>query len=671
MVLRWRTVAIGLLLCGWMYALLGVQPHAQVSSPALGSILGTVVDNVGVIPGATVTATHTITNTKSTTMTNDQGEFRLVSLVPGRYVVKIEMDGFRPVTIAEFSLMGGEIRPLGRIVMTAGGVTESVTITSKEVPVQTANSALSRNITGDSLVSVQVKGRDVYGTMSVIPGNANAASAAARAPAPPPPPPPGSYPYPGGERYTHYDANAFKLTNVEPLSTFAADVDTASFTNVRRFLQEGQLPPQDAVRTEELLNYFRFPYPEPDRDQPVSITTEVGACPWAPNHQLALVGLRARAIDDRKAAPRRIVLLLDVSGSMASPDRLPMVKTAMRMFADTLRDDDRLAIVVYAGASGLALPSTRGADRTRIHHALESLEAAGSTNGAAGIQLAYRVAREHFVAGAINRVILATDGDFNVGITGQRELLRLIETERESGIFLSVFGVGRGNLKDATIEMLADKGDGHYAYLDSLQEARRVLVAEGGATLETVAKDVKFQVEFNPARVAAWRLIGYENRLLAKEDFNDDKKDGGELGAGHTVTALYEIVPAGRPLPDGLNRTDDRPAVDPLIYQASSRATGDSADLFTVKIRHKQPEASTSTLMTKAVRAAGPARNVTFAAAVAEFAHLLRNGEADQSRWRNFAQRVNRLDVVVNPTDQNEFATLVALAAGIDRRASR
>jgi Ca-activated chloride channel family protein len=268
-------------------------------------------------------------------------------------------------------------------------------------------------------------------------------------------------------------------------------------------------------------------------------------------------------------------------------------------------------------------------------------------------------------------VILATDGDFNVGIVGQGELLRLIERERESGVFLSVLGVGRGNLKDETIEMLADKGNGHYAYLDSLQEARRVLVAEGGATLETVAKDVKFQVEFNPARVAAWKLIGYENRLLAKEDFNDDRKDGGELGAGHTVTVLYEIVPAGRDLPGGLARDDNRPAVDPLVYQTASRASGSSPDLFTVKVRYKQPDAATSTLMTQAVRGGGAVRNVPFAAAVAEFAQLLREGDRDRSRWRSLADRVNLLDVLVNPVDQNELAALVTLAANIDRPLNR
>jgi Ca-activated chloride channel family protein len=663
MVLRWKAVAIGLLLGGWLCAHFGVQSLAQVPSHATATLTGTIVDNVGVIPGAKVTATNVATTISTSATTNDQGEFRIVSLIPGRYVVKIEMDGFRPVSITEFTLLGGEIRPLGRITTVAGDITQGVTISAEISPVQTANSALARNITGDTLVSVQVKGRDVYGMASTVtPHGAMAA---------PPPPPHGYHPasspfFPGGERYARHEQNGFKQTTTEPLSTFAADVDTASFANVRRFLKNGQLPPQDAVRTEELLNYFRFPYPQPQGEQPVSITTEVGPCPWAPEHQLALVGLRARAIDDRKALPRRITLLLDVSGSMQPSDRLPMIKTAMRMFADTLRANDRLAIVVYAGASGLALPSTPGSDRTRIHHALESLEASGSTNGAAGIRLAYQVAREHFLTGGINRVILATDGDFNVGTTGQSELLQLIETERESGIFLSVLGVGRGNLKDETIEMLADKGNGHYAYLDSLQEARRVLVAEGGATLETVAKDVKFQLEFNPARVAAWKLIGYENRLLAAEDFNDDRKDGGELGAGHTVTVLYEIVPAGRPLPDALRPQDDRPAVDPLLYQTSSRASGKSADLFTVKVRYELPDAATSTLMTKAVREGGAAKAVPFAAAVAEFAQLLRNGDRDRARWQRLSDQVNRLDVVVNPVDQNELATLVAMAAGIE-----
>jgi Ca-activated chloride channel family protein len=401
----------------------------------------------------------------------------------------------------------------------------------------------------------------------------------------------------------------------------------------------------------------------------VAVTTEVGSAPWAPDHKLVLVGVRAKAIDQDEVGGRNIVLLIDVSGSMQPANKLPLVKTGLRMFVDTLRDTDRLAIVVYAGASGLCLPSTPVRDRARIHHAIESLHAGGSTNGGEGLRLAYRVAQEHFVRNGINRVILATDGDFNVGVTGQSELLHLIEEKKRSGIFLSVLGVGTGNLKDSTMEMLADKGNGHYAYLDSLHEARRVLVREGGATLETVAKDVKFQVEFNPATVAAWRLIGYENRLLAHEDFNDDRKDGGELGAGHTVTVLYEIVPADVELPAELGRENGAPPVDPLIYQQERRPSGSSSqDLLTVKIRYKDPHGDRSSLMTQPVRAGGATRHLPFAAAVAEFGMLLRNPDASASRWTRLLGRLNSIDApAYGAADRQGFRELVELAAGLKR----
>ena len=475
------------------------------------------------------------------------------------------------------------------------------------------------------------------------------------------------------EAYAHIQTNSFKLTANDPLSTFAADVDSASYTNVRRFLSKGQLPPADAVRVEELINYFRFPYAAPPANQPVSITTDVGDCPWAPGHKLVLVGLRAKPISDRGVAGRNIVLLVDVSGSMAPADRLPLVKSALRMFVDTLRDEDRISMVVYAGASGLALPPTSGRSRQQIHDAIEGLSAGGSTNGAQGLVLAYRTAREEFVPGGINRVILATDGDFNVGVTSDGELVRLIERERESGIFLSVLGVGTGNLKDSKMEQLADKGNGHYAYLDSLFEARRVLVKEGGATLETVAKDVKLQVEFNPAQVAAWKLIGYENRLLAHEAFNDDTKDGGELGAGHTVTVLYEIVPTGSPLPESLAGAGGRPPVDPLVYQSDRRPAGNaSADLLTVKVRYKLPDATTSQLLTRPVAAtratSGSPSLLPFAASVAEFGMLLRDDKAPAARWTNLSSRLKTLTwPAEGDADRDALAELVDLAWGLKK----
>jgi Ca-activated chloride channel family protein len=481
-----------------------------------------------------------------------------------------------------------------------------------------------------------------------------------------------------GERYAHVDPNRFQSALNQPLSTFGADVDTASYTNVRRFLTQGQLPPRDAVRVEEFVNYFKFDYDAPRNGQPIAITTEVGDAPWAPGHKLVLVGARARAARPREIEGRNIVLLLDVSGSMAPQERLPLIKTALRMFVDTLRPEDRLAIVTYAGWSGVALPSTPARYRDQILGAIDRLNAEGSTNGGQGLIMAYRVAREAFMPGGVNRVILATDGDFNVGITSQRDLLQLIERERESGVFLSVLGVGSGNLKDATMEMLADRGNGHYAYLDSLQEARRVLVREADATIETVAKDVKFQVEFNPAVVNAWKLIGYENRLLAPEDFNDDRKDGGEMGAGHVVTVLYEIIPVGVAY-DGIDRGGPRPEVDPLRYQQPpapaqprpvTTGTAQTGEWLTVKARFKAPEGERSDLITVPVRtAAGRVRHLPLAAAVAEFGLLLRGGGYERARWDALAQRVGELEMPASfAADRGEsFRELVAIARGLVR----
>jgi len=427
------------------------------------------------------------------------------------------------------------------------------------------------------------------------------------------------------EAYDLAQDNPFLAAAQNPLSTFSVDVDTASYANVRRFLVQGRLPPKDAVRIEELLNYFRYDYPEPRGETPFSVSTEVAPCPWRPEHRLVLVGLRGRSIEDKAVPPRRLTFLLDVSGSMTPPDKLPLLKQAMAMLVEGLREQDKIAIVVYAGSSGLVLPPTSGDRQAEIRAALAALEAGGSTAGGAGIELAYRVAVEMHEPGAINRVLLATDGDFNVGVTSIGALARLIEEKRKSGVFLSVLGFGQGNLKDATMEMLADRGNGNYSYIDSEAEAKKVLVSEAGATLVTIAKDVKIQVEFNPRQVAGYRLVGYENRMLRAEDFADDRKDAGEIGAGHTVTALYEVVPAGLPL--------DRPGAPPLKYQqppALSPASG-SGELLTVKLRYKDPEGALSRLLATTVAAASEvgrtSERLRFASAVAAFGMLLRESE--------------------------------------------
>ena len=428
------------------------------------------------------------------------------------------------------------------------------------------------------------------------------------------------------EEYRHIAENTWHAPGRTPLSTFSIDVDAGSYTNVRRFISEGRLPPADAVRVEEMINYFRYDYRDPAGQHPFSVTTEVTDAPWNPGHKLAMIGLQGKRIPVASLPPSNLVFLIDVSGSMMDPRKLPLVKSAFRLLVNQLRSEDRVAIAVYAGAAGLVLPSTPGNRKDRILDAIERLQAGGSTAGAAGIRLAYQTAREHFQREGNNRVILATDGDFNVGQSSEGELIRLIEEERRHGIFLTVLGFGTGNLKDAKMEQLADKGNGHYAYVDNLLEARKVLVQEMGATLVTIAKDVKLQVEFNPKTVQAYRLIGYENRILADEDFNDDAKDAGDMGAGHSVTALYELVPVGAPLDVKVG------TVDPLRYQTprnGGRTRGESEDWFTVKLRYKAPDADTSRLLDRVVRgeSRSPSENLRWASAVAGIGMLLRDSE--------------------------------------------
>lgn len=429
------------------------------------------------------------------------------------------------------------------------------------------------------------------------------------------------------EEYNLIQENPFLAVANNPLSTFGIDVDPASYSNVRRFIRDQRLPPRDAVRIEEMVNYFSYDYPDPTGPHPFAVVTEVAPAPWNPRHQLVHVGIQGRRMRTAQLPPSNLVFLVDVSGSMESPDKLPLVKASLRMLVEELSERDRVAIVVYAGAAGLVLDATPGSRREEILDAIERLEAGGSTAGAAGIRLAYEVARRNHVPGGNNRVILATDGDFNVGVSSEAELVQLIEEKRAQGTFLTVLGYGTGNLADARMEQIADHGNGNYAYIDGLAEARKVLVQEMGGTLFTIAKDVKLQVEFNPARVRAYRLIGYENRLLRAEDFADDRKDAGELGAGHSVTALYEVVPVDAD-------TDVRGGeVAPLRYQqpSSDPVTAFAGELMNVAIRYKQPEGQESVLLSHAVRVpergARPSDDFRFAAAVAEFGMLLRQSE--------------------------------------------
>ena len=584
-----------------------------------GQIAGVITDSAGAaLPGVTVTLSSAEIRTA---VTDERGAFSFDHLPQGKYTLRAVLPGFREL-LREVSVTSSRTLRLA-LKMDVGASQETVTVAAAPAPGAMA------------------------GLMRLAQGSVAAVN-----------------PYAGftTETYDHIEENGLRRVATDPLSTFSIDVDTASYANVRRFLTDGTLPPAGAVRIEELINYFRFDYPQPGGDEPFSVTTELAPCPWNAKHRLALIGIRGRETREEAPRPRNLVFLLDVSGSMIDPDKLPLVRNAMRMLVDTLTPQDRIAVVVYAGASGLVLPSTPGDRKETIHQAIARLEAGGSTNGAAGITLAYQVARQHFIRGGVNRVILATDGDFNVGVTSQDELIRLIEQERASGVFLSVLGVGTGNLKDSTMEKLADKGNGNYAYLDSLHEARKVLVREGGATLTTIAKDVKIQVEFNPTVVEAYRLIGYENRALRSEDFNDDQKDAGEIGQGHSVTALYEIVPAGTPI--------EVPGVDGLRYQqpAVRTAAAASSELATVKIRYKAPDGDMSRLTTKVLLNADTpmSPNLAFASAVAEFGMLLRNSEHQgNASYAAAAERARRFRGNDAEGYRAEFIKLVDLAAAL------
>jgi Ca-activated chloride channel family protein len=432
------------------------------------------------------------------------------------------------------------------------------------------------------------------------------------------------------EGYATIHENEFLKATKNPLSTFSIDVDVASYANLRRFLNNGQKPPIDAVRIEEMINYFNYEYAQPRGEDPFSINTEVASCPWNEDHKLVHIGLQGKKIPTDNLPPSNLVFLIDVSGSMQDVNKLPLLKSAFKMLVNEMRDEDRIAIVVYAGAAGLVLPSTPGSKKEKIMNALDQLAAGGSTAGGAGIKLAYEVALDNFKEDGNNRIILATDGDFNVGASSNAEMERMIEKKRDQGVFLTVVGFGMGNYKDDKMEILADKGNGNYAYIDNLQEAKKVFVTEFGGTLFTIAKDVKLQIEFNPTKVQAYRLIGYENRRLKNEDFNDDKKDAGELGSGHTVTALYEIIPVGV-------KSDFVKSVDPLKYQKNDieERSYDSKELMTLKLRYKAPDGNKSKLIITTVNDKNrdwenTSENFRWSAAVAAFGMLIRESKFSQ-----------------------------------------
>jgi len=542
-------------------------------------------------------------------ITNDRGFYQIGNVPVGTYTVRVAFIGYAPAESLGVKVVANQTVTVD-LQLQAGGVTlqEIVVTGAQNAPV----------LRGMASASVTINGR-----MARQRADAGAVSPARL------PQVQESWRYQGQpgnrEQYDEIVENPFIAVAADPLSTFSIDVDRASYSNVRRFImQQGQLPPRDAVRIEELVNYFPYSYAEPEDDAPLAIHAEVGPAPWKTQHRLVRIGLQARRVHLENLPSSNFVFLLDVSGSMMDENKLPLVKAAMRLLVNELRPQDHVAIVVYAGAAGLALPSTPGTDKTKILDAIERLEAGGSTAGGAGIRRAYDEAVANFIRGGNNRVILATDGDFNVGVSSDAEMVRLIEEKRKTGVFLTVLGVGEGNLQAGKMEKLADHGNGNYAYLDNLSEARKVLVHELGGTLYTVAKDVKIQVEWNPSRVRAYRLIGYENRMLRNEDFTDDKKDAGEVGSGHSVTALYEVVPVGVETDVTIRLPDS------LRYQRVSAQNSGGPELLFVKVRYKTPDGDRSRLLSKPVLAdAGRAPTVDFQfqTAVAEFGLLLRNSD--------------------------------------------
>ena len=463
--------------------------------------------------------------------------------------------------------------------------------------------------------------------------------------------------YSAKESYAYNKENDFKDPLQTPLSTFSIDVDAAAYSNMRRFIMNGDKPPKDAVRIEEMINYFNYDYPQPINNDPFSINYEVANCPWNVKNKLVHVGLQGKTINMKDAPANNLVFLIDVSGSMGDYNKLPLLKKAFKLLVNKMRKKDRISIVVYAGSSGLVLPSTGGDKKEEILRALDNLQSGGSTAGAEGLELAYQVAEKNFIPKGNNRIILATDGDFNVGQSSNNQMEKLIVSKRDKGIFISVTGFGMGNYKDEKMEIIADKGNGNYSYIDNLLEAKKVFVNEFGGTLFTIAKDVKIQIEFNPLHVKKYRLIGYENRLLNEEDFEDDKKDAGELGAGHTVTALYEIVPAE----SGEKRKSK------LKYQTTNRQLTD--ELATIKFRYKLPKETSSKLITKTIPNVknvfeNTSFNFQFSSAVASFGMLLKN-----SKYKNEISYAEILKIAKSSKGEDtfgyraEFIQLVELAS--------
>ncbi len=634
--------------------LISIHSIAQV-----GGISGKVTDNTkeGII-GALVDVSQGGVKV-ITVVTDEDGNYIAKPLNPGRYNLTVKHAGFIPETIKGIIVspdkntnvnvvLKANTKELEEIVVAQYKVplvdrsSDKKTITSEQLEKMPSRNTQSVTATKPGVyqsredAGVNIGGSRNAGTEHMIDGIRVHTSRGMQL----------SAPVLQSESYKHTRENGLKNVTDEPLSTISVDVDRASYSNIRRFINQGQMPPADAVRVEEMINYFDYKYQQPQGDNPLAIVTELTTCPWNSNRKLLHIGMQARTINTDDLPPSNLVFLIDVSGSMYDENKLPLVKTSLKMLAEKLRAEDRIAIVVYAGNAGLVLPSTSGGNKNTIIRALDKLQAGGSTAGGEGIKLAYRVAQENYIRGGNNRIIMATDGDFNVGVSSENELEELITAERAKGIYLTCLGYGMGNYQDSKMEILADKGNGNYAYIDNEAEAAKTLVKEFGGTIFTLAKDVKAQIEFNPEFVKSYRLVGYENRVLNAEDFKDDKKDAGDMGSGHSVTIIYEVVPAG-------NASDI-----PLKYQQNSsypsvQSYYNNEELATIKFRYKKPNGNTSKEIVKTISPNSTAiqnasENARFASAVAMFGMLLKNspnkGNANYSKVLALARNSSGYD---------------------------
>ncbi|MBE7443470.1 MAG: von Willebrand factor type A domain-containing protein [Flavobacteriales bacterium] len=582
------------------------QINAQQTNKAILKGIVTESGTKNVLSTVSVILKNTEGKPIKSTVTGLNGNYEFTSLAAGKYSLSFNLSGYKTALKKDIVLSSSE--------------TKTVNIgLIKNIPLELVDEDKEKEekAAEQSIIPMKSRAKKNYTAQDVLPSSVSTISGNSQ------------YSYTENfntEAYSSITENDFKNALLNPLSTFSIDVDAASYSNVRRFITNGQNPPADAVRIEEMINYFNYDYPQPKDEHPFSITTEMSTTPWNSKTKLVHIGLQGKNIDMSEIPASNLVFLVDVSGSMEAANKLPLLKKSFNLLVDNLRENDRVAIVVYAGAAGLVLPSTAGSDKAKILEAINNLSAGGSTAGGAGIKLAYKVAQENFIKNGNNRIILATDGDFNIGASSDGEMTKLIEEKRKSGVYLTCLGFGMGNYKDSKMETLADKGNGNYAYIDNILEAKKVLVTEMGGTLFTIAKDVKLQLEFNPNKVESYKLIGYENRLLNAEDFNDDTKDAGELGAGHTVTALYEIVLKGE---------GTAPSVDSLRYQKLTELapkTAPNEELLTVKFRYKKPNEETSKLIVnhltnQSVSLAKTSNNFRFSAAVAEFGLLLRNSK--------------------------------------------